>query len=99
MKFIAFLIVVFAIGYGFYWTFLSQGFGLLKPYLGYNGYSELRRNAWFWFTITFAVFAWGVTLAVSETQLYRFSFMPCLAAGYLAGHLHFICIPRARWQR
>ena len=99
MKLTAFLIFVLFSGYAFYWTFLSRGYGLLKPYLGYENYRELKSQAWLWFWVMAAVCLFGNYKAMAETQVFRVFFMPALTLGYVLGHVHFIRIPQARWQR
>ena len=99
MKLILFIVLMMALGYGFYWTFLSKGYGLLKPYLGYDNYAELKSQAWLWFVIVLCVFVFGIGKAMTETQVYRVTFMPSLTLGYVVGHLHLLRIPRERWQR
>lgn len=99
MKFALLVIFALLLGYGFYWTFLSRGAGLLKPYLGYSDYHVLRSSAWLRFLVMSAIWLFGIMQSMDETRLVEATFVPTLALGYFIGHVHFLCISQEKWEQ
>ena len=92
------LVFVFApIGYVFYWTMIYPAFKSRERYFGWDNYSSLRKFAWIFFCVMFAIFTVG-SFATHDREFYYNFIAPAIQVGFTLGHVHFLSIPKSSWD-